>query len=230
MKIFLAFAFRDQDRDLVGYLDQLLASQYVQPVTGEGLGGEQLNPAVQQRIDKSDALLGLLTRREATLAGGFTTHQWVLDEIGYARAHHKPAIALVEEGVDLGGMYQPHEYILFDRATLVPALLRASETIGLWKRESGRTVKVQILPPSLAKRIGSGANGVRCTHRLWLQGTYTGWAEVTPVPEGGGTFLYVEGVQEEHLIQIRIEDNGKVWQSRATSQWMQVALVTGRGE
>jgi hypothetical protein len=230
MKVFMAFAFHPQDKELVGHVDQLLASHHVQPVTGEGLGGEQLNPAVQARIDKCDALVALATQRDAKQSGGFTTHQWVLDELGYARNQKKQAIAVIENGVDVGGMYQPHEYIPLDRAQPLPAILRLSEAIGLWRQQKGRTVKVQIMPSALATTLGGWANGVHCAYRLWLQGKYSDWIAVTPVPEGGGAFVWVEGVQEEHLIQVQITNKGKVWISPATSQWMQVALKVGGGK
>ena len=230
MKVFLAFAFRPQDTELVGHVGRLLASQHLTAVTGEGLGGEQLTPAVQDRIDRCDALVGLATRRDQKQGGGYTTHQWVLDEIGYARGQKKRAIAVVENGVDVGGMYQPHEYIPLDTTQPLPALLRLAETLGLWKQETGRTLKVQILPPALATKLGAGANGAQCSYRLWLQGKSSDWTSVTPQPEGGGTFIWVEGVQEEHLVQIQIKDKGKVWQSLATSQWIQVELKTGGGQ
>jgi hypothetical protein len=225
MNAFLAFAFRDEDKELVGHVDRLLASHSIFSVTGEGLGGEQLTPAVQQRIDETDALIGLLTRRDAKVNGTFTTHQWVLDEIAYARNHGKRAIAVVEDGVDIGGMYQPHEYIQLDRDNVHLALLRVSETIGQWKRESGRTVKVQLLPEDLALQIGANGEGVE--GNLWRASKQTGWTTLTPVPEGGGTFVYVGGVQDDHLIQIRFKEEGNVWWSPATSQWMQVRLTPG---
>jgi hypothetical protein len=226
MKVFLAFAFRPEDKDLVGYVDRLLGSLRIQSVTGDGLGGEQLTPAVQGRIDKCDALVALLTRRDLKQAGGFTTHQWVLDELGYARNQRKRVIAVIEDGIDVGGMYQSHEYISLDSANPLSALLRLSETMGVWQREVGRTVKVQILPSELAKRIGHPFVGVACSYRVWLQGRYSEWIDVTPVPEGGGTFVYAEGIQDEHLIQIQVKelDNARVWVSPATSQWMQVEL------
>jgi hypothetical protein len=230
MRVFLAFSFRPEDKDLVGQVGRLLASQHITTMTGEGLGGEQLTPAVQDRIDKCDALVGLATRRDQKQAGGYTTHQWVLDEIGYARGQKKRAIAVVENGVDVGGMYQPHEYIALDMAQPLTALLHLSETLGLWRREVGRTLKVQILPPALAAKLGSGGNGTQCCYRLWLQGKYSDWIRVTPQPEGGGTFIWVEGVQDEHLVQIQIKEKGKVWQSLATSQWIQVAVKPGGGQ
>lgn len=227
MKIFLAFPFRQGDKGLVGYIEQLLASQYVLIITGERLGGEQLTPAVQSRIDQAHGLVGLLTRRDQKVGSGWTTHQWVLDEIAYARTQKKRVIALVEDGVDVGGMYQSHEHIPFKRESLMEPLLVLSEQVGQWKNEFGRTVKVQILPESLAKKIGTAAVNVRCRNRLCLQGRYTEWHEVTPIMEPGGTFIYVEGVQDEHLIQIQVEDQRKIWQSLATSQWMAVRLSLG---
>jgi hypothetical protein len=231
MKVFLAFSFRPQDRDLVGQVEQMIVSHCrTRPATGENLGGEQLTPAVQDRIDKCDALIAVLTRRDAKQAGGYTTHQWVLDELGYARNNKKMAIAIVEDGVDVGGMFQPHEYIPLDPAQPLAAFLRLSETLSLWKTEKGRTVKVQILPPEFVAKIGAGASGGVCEYRLWNQGKYGTWIEATPVPEGAaGTFVYVDGVQDEHLIQIQFRVKAKVLQSPATSQWLQVAFKTGGG-
>jgi hypothetical protein len=227
MKVFLAFSFRPEDKEVVDWVDRLMATQEIRPVTGEGLGGEQLTPAVEARIDECDALVALLTRREAIANGGYTTHSWVRDELGYARAgRRKPAIALIESGVSNDGMQQPHEHIPFDRANPVPALIRLSETLRTWKREMGRTIKVQVLPPKLAAAIPRG-NGVRCRYRKWLLGRPTPWVEVTPVPELGGTFVHVEGVQEEHLIELEVEHQGKTWYSPATSQWMQITLEEG---
>lgn len=227
MKIFLAFAFRDDDRDVVRYVERTLAAHYVPIITGERLGGEQLTPAVQSRIDQCNALVALLTRRDQLQNNSWTTHQWVLDELGYARTKHKKVIALVEEGVNVGGMYQPHEYIPFDRANPLEAFLTLSETVGNWKREVGRTVKVQIQPSTLAKKLGSGGSKSRCHHRLWLQGNNTDWSEIKPVPEPGGTFVFIEGVQDEHLVQIQVEDQNATWESPATSQWMQIQLSRG---
>lgn len=227
MKVFLAFSFRAEDKTLVSYVDQLLASQLIHMVTGERLGGEQLTPAVKARIEQTDALVALLTRRDQLASGGWTTHDWVKDEIGYARTKGKRAIALIEDGVDVGGMYEPHECIHLKRDAVVDALLILSETVSSWKWDLGRTVKVQIQPQELAHKVGMSGSGIRCICRLCLNGKYSEWRDITPVPEFGGTFVYIEGVQDDQLIQIRIEESGKVWQSPATAQWLQVQLNSG---
>lgn len=227
MKIFLGFSFRNEDKDIFEQAGQLITSHLIHVETGERLAGEQLTSAVQQRIAGSDALVAMLTRRDSRQDGKWTTHQWVLDEMGYARANNKRAIALLEHDVDIGGMYQPHEYIPLDKVDPIHALMRLSDTIGLWRKELGRTVKVQILPDTVAKRLGSSDNGIKCRHRLWLRGAYSDWKDLTPVPEAGGTFVFVNGVQEDHLIQVQVQQASKKWESVATSQWIQVTVKSG---
>lgn len=227
MKIFLGFSFRDEDKEIVELVDQLIASHLVEVKTGERLGGDQLTPAVQRRIEESDALVGVLTRRDRRQDGKWTTHQWVLDEVGWARAKNRKVIALIEQGVDHGGMFQSHEHISMDKDGPLKALLDLSDTIGVWRRELGRTVKVQIMPDAIARKVGDGGDGLQCRHRLWLGGAYSPWQDLTPQPEAGGTFVFVNGVQDEHLIQVQVQQTTKLWQSVATSQWIQVTLKSG---
>ena len=193
MKIFLGFSFRDEDKEIVELVDQLIASHLVEMKTGEHLGGDQLTLAVQRRIEDCHALVGILTRQGKPQDGKWTTHQWVQDEISWARAKSRKVIALVEQGVDLGGMFQSHEHISMEKDKPLKALLDLSDTIGSWRRELGRTVKVQIMPDAIARKVRDGGNGVRCRHRLWLGGAYSPWQDLTPQPEAGGTFVFVNG-------------------------------------
>jgi hypothetical protein len=217
----------DEDKEIVELVDQLIAGHLVEMKTGERLGGEQLTPTVQRRIEDCHALVGILTKRDKKQDGKWTTHQWVQDEINWARAKNRKVIALVEQGVDLGGMFQSHENISLEKDKPIKALLTLSDNIGLWRQELGRTVKVQIMPDAIARKVGDGCNGIKCRHRLWLRGAYSPWQDLTPVPEAGGTFVFVNGVQDEHLIQLQIQQTSKMWQSVATSQWIQVMLKSG---
>lgn len=74
--------------------------------------------------------------------------------LAYARDKGKKAIALVESGVQVQGMYEPHERLTLEDGALVERLLDLSETIAIWRDDIGRTVKVQILPQTLAHRLG----------------------------------------------------------------------------
>jgi hypothetical protein len=225
--IFLAFAFRPEDEVLASQVEQLLASHDVRVTTGERVGGAALTPAIRARIERCDGLVALLTRRAgATARRG--THPWVLDELNHARSVNRRAIALVENGVPLGGANGENEYIPYDRGNPLPAFLALSETVNLWKADDGRVVKVKILPVTLGRKVLSGNGGIQCRHRLNFQGRYTDWKEVDPVPEPGGAVVFVEGVRDEHTIQLEVREPNATWVSEVTPQLVQVQL-TRRG-
>ena len=228
-KVFLSFAFRDEDRGLVTAVEQLLASYDLVAVTGKRLGGEALTPAVMQRIEECDALVALLTRRDLKTSGKWTTHDWVRDELNHARTKGIRAVALVENEVEVGGAYGEHERIPLDRSNPLDAFLSLSDTIGLWKRQEGRRLKIRIMPEELAALAGFSGGDLKCRYRFLVSGTPTEWREAVQIPEPGGTFLWAGGVQEDFLIQVQLEDGGKKWISPAYPQYVSVELKSVGG-
>src|SRR5437762_14343109 len=101
LRVFLARTFQTQDRDLVHSIDRLLSSHDVEVLTGDCAGGEKLEEEIRRRIEQSDGLVALRTRRDPIANSGadkWTTHQWVDDEYGMARSKNSKAVALVETG------------------------------------------------------------------------------------------------------------------------------------
>lgn len=235
MNIFLAFAFRDEDAELVGNLKQLLESHGIVVITGENLGGEELTPAVKEEIDNSDGLIAVLTGREKLAGGGWTTHPWVVDEMNYAIEKRKMAVALLEDGVALKGMAASRHHLQFDKGKQVKAILDVSEVVGKWKKKLGRTVKFQILPPSLATRLATD-NLIKCKYKIWSKGNSSSeWndaREARIAPEDFATFVYVDGVQDDQQVQLQVKDHGTdtEWLSTAKSQWMQIELSQKKPE
>lgn len=223
MQVFLAYSFRDQDRDLVAEVDQLLESHGVRVVTGEYLAGEQLTPAVQQRIESADGLIALLTRRDELANGGWTTHAWVQDELNFARNKDIHAVPVVEKGINVGGMYAENERIDYDRENPLAAFLHLSHTIALWKNDSGRLLTVQIQPDDLALQVGLANGGVQCRYRLIGGGPPSPWKVVEPFPDVGGTFIQV-GVSDNASIQLEISMQATRWVSEVTTPWPQIEL------
>lgn len=228
-RVFLAYSFRDEDRELVTFVEHLLASHDVLAVTGEAVGGGGITPTVQSRIQASDGLIALLTRGDPLAEGGWTTHPWVRDELIHARGFGKPAIALCENGVPTAGMYSDHERIDFARDRVLDALLALSRTLGEWRRRSGRTLKVQILPEDVAAKLGAGNGAVQCRYRFIAGDNVHEWQDARPIPEVGGTFVYVRGVQDHFLIQLEVGVGPTRWYSPATSQFLPVLLRAGGG-
>lgn len=226
--VFLSHSFQDEDRELVANVDRLLASHGIRTLTGRRLGGQLLAPEIERRIRDANGLIALMTRRDGLPNGGWTTHAWVQDEIGIARACNRHCVAVVESGVAPPGATAGHEWIPFDRSSPLAALLSLSETIAIWKQAVGRTVKVQILPENLARGIGQGNGNFECRYRLMREGQFCEWITVKPVLEPGGTFVYVAGVNDDHAIQLSVQAAERHWLSPARSQWMVIQLEAQR--
>lgn len=223
--VFLGFAFREVDRELVDHIERLLESHGLKATTGKAVGGERLNEAVEARIRNADAFVGLLTRREQFANGGWSTHGWIKDELRYARDQSRPAIALVETDVKVEGMEQPQENIPLDRAAPLEAFLRLSETMAEWKRKAGRTLRVRLQPDDIAELVTADAAGVLCQYRFVDdRGQPTPYMNGRVSEEAGGIVLYVDGVGDQHHIQVKIEAANRVWRSPVEPQLMQITL------
>jgi hypothetical protein len=222
--VFLSCHFGEVDRELVRRVEGLLESHNLRVATGEELGGGELTAEVMDRIKNCDALVALMTKREEPPNSG-GTHPWVVDEFKHAKNLHKPSIALVVPGVQVVGAYQEYERINYDPGDATKSFLKLSKTVGIWKSQAGRLLKVQLLPRDVAEQI-AGANGnARCMYRLCAyDGSFGSWQQIGAIPEGDGTYVYLKGVTDEARVQIRAEVSGRIWTSRVLSQWMPVEL------
>ena len=215
-RLFLSFSFREADRSLVSQVERLLDSHDVTCMTGKRLGGEALTPAVQERIDQCDGLVALLTRRDQLASGKWTTHDWVRDELNYARDHDKRTIALIEEDVQTGGAFGENEWIPLNRDMPLEAFLSLSETVGLWKRESGRRLTLQILPQQLAEVTATAPVEPVCRYRYYTaNGQPSDWLEAKQMPQQGGLFVFLHGIQDDYYVQLRVQYGTETWMSRA---------------
>jgi len=137
MKVFLSYSFSGADSDLAQGLECLFSSQNVPVVTGRRLSGGQLTPEVRQRIDGSDGVVALKTRRERVSdpsENRWRSSPWIDYEYAHVRDNGKQAIALVEDGIEIPGPFENSERIPFDRADMLEAFL------GL-DRWSGRRIR-----------------------------------------------------------------------------------------
>jgi hypothetical protein len=221
--VFIGFSF-EQDRSLAAHVETLLDSHGIRSVTGEVLGGGALTPAVEDRIAKADAFVGLLTARTQLPNGEYTTHGWVRDELVIARLKQKPAVALVDHRVALNGAYQEHERIRFDTTEPLAAFLKLSLTISEWKRNSERLIRVRVLPDSLSRRLRDAPG---CQFRITNEGKRGKWQHGELSLEIGGLFAFVRGAGENSLIELRIRRGNEVWASLAAPQWIHLRLRMG---
>lgn len=227
-KVFLAFPFNPKDGkpvlSFVKSVDRLIRSHGLATVTGETGGGGELTETIQNRIRDSDAVIALFTR-EKKLAGnaGWKPTDWVVGELTSARARRQRAVALVEDGVNVGGPFSANERIPLDLKAPAEALVRLSETIGVWKAEAGRFLLVRLLPAAAAAIASSGF--ARCQVRLVPpEGPPGPWQAATVRVKPGGVFLAVPGVKEDVSIDVEISDHTSRWKSGEFPQWVHVEM------
>jgi hypothetical protein len=223
-KVFLSSSFHPQDRALVTAVDSFLKSLDVLPVTGAVVGGGPLTPAIMDKIEQCDALLALATPGDVLPGGKFSTHPWVRDELNHARGRKMLAIAMVEKTVDLQGAYQEHEYIAYDPTEPLPAFMKLAETIALWRQRSWRKLRVRLMPENLGAKLAAET----CEYRFSLNGRVSPWRQTGLVREVGGTVAWLNGAEEDSLIELRVLVAGDQWVSRAVPQWIHVELEKAR--
>jgi hypothetical protein len=227
--VFLSSTFGDADREVVGQIESMLSSVDVQIVTGRRLGGGNLTAEVMKRIETSDGCVALMTRRERLGEPGserWATHQWVRDEINYARSHDVRSVALVEDGVSNDGAYLERERIPFRRESPLEAFLALLETIRLWRQEMGSTRVAQLSPGDLARRFYE-ERGMRCRYRYVLgDGERSVWADAEPILAPGGTLVYLKGVRSAtDQVEVEVlEGDRRIMYSGATPQWLSIVL------
>jgi len=224
-KVFLAYSFRPANDQIVRQVDRLIRSHGLLPVTGEVLGGEGLTPEVQALIAQSDALVSLLTRdQKIQNKKSWIPTEWVRDELKSARDRKQPAIAMVETGVEIKGMFAENEYIPFDRAAPCEALIKLSQTIGRWKETAGRSLEIRLLPDAAAQ-MASQQTAI-CQYRLTRQLEKPGdWKDGRVARRPGGVFLIVQGAKLDELIEVKVvEGEAARWRSDEAPQWVHVEL------
>jgi hypothetical protein len=237
MKVFLSFHFVEEatrpsgeisNRALMQFARQLIESHGIEVITGERLGGGPLRPEVQRLIEDADALVALCTADVELAAGGYHCSEWVRGELDHARREVEiHSIALLETGVDLGGMFKDHEIIPLDRRAPLEALLALSQTLARWKTVA---LKVEVLPPELRELAADPEDELTCQYRLCDQGKFTDWQPVRLIPEREGTFAYIKAASTGQGIQFMLRHRGELWTSPVTPQRMRVELEKVRRE
>jgi hypothetical protein len=225
-KIFLSYHFDDgPNRELARQVEELLESHSILVVTGETLGGGALTPEIEKEIQAADALIALLTRRDKDAGTGkWTTHPYCVDELKHARAFKIPAIAFMEGDVEVAGMYQDNQYIKYDADRPLAAFLKLSKTLFRWRKQVGRTLKIQLLPEEVARANWANRNMCQWEYRLTSGMKETDWRKGRPQDEPGGLFLYVQVPDDTMMIEVRIVCQGKAWASKTASFYMPVSL------
>jgi hypothetical protein len=180
-------------------------------VSGEDLAGGGLKAEIDKRIRAADALVALLTPHNVP---GTTklAPPWIADEFALAKSLGKPAIRIIHGALTVGGMYAGDEYIPYSPDTLADTLIKLMRTLALWKRQSGRTMQVEIAA-SGSELPADAALAHQCDYQVFADFTEGPWTPAKVWPEPGALYAVVRGVPEQAKLRLRLNIGGAVWQS-----------------
>jgi hypothetical protein len=229
--VFLSFHFED-DNQLVTDIRSRVERQGLEPVTGERLGGSEVPRTVKDRIRTADATIALLTRRYRLgdpKLKLWDTYPWVRDELNYAYQLDKPAIAIVETGVEIAGAFSTYERITFEREQWAVALKKLEETLLLWTGGlPAKPFRVQLLGDKLSKQLRQ-ASQAHCRYRWWAPPSIPEeWTSAQILFITGGIYFFARRPPDESaLIEVQILEGDKPqWDSPWTG--LEVTLNLSR--
>lgn len=223
MRLFLAYGYNDRDH----WVEEL-----VFPVA-EALGwtidhglevfGGPLPETIRRKIAKADALIGFATRRQVDGSLSNRTHPWVEQELTMAQTLDPsiPYVVVREEGVDpLSGFvgtanYQEIRYSADSQARCLKDVVRALRHLA----DLTNRIKVKLSINGVAEEeLGRlvGHRSFVCEFRKWNEERFQpdGPFLANARQEGGSLFVKLNGVIADDLVSIRIQSQGKMWESQ----------------
>ena len=212
MKIFVGYGFNERDKWVENFVFPIIEAFGDEVITGEKLHGDLITEGVKQKIEKSDAFIGFMTRREEINKNKWTTHRWVTDEMAHALSKNLPAVEVRESLVDgQGGIADGRQIISYDEAARDKCLVELVQTIGKW--HDVNNVKLQLLPVECAAEIIPlyRKPGFGCAYRFLVDGNESDEIATKIQPIKGGLFVEVKNVPRQALIQVNIKYQNINW-------------------
>jgi hypothetical protein len=113
---FVSMSFDESNLDINQHVTGILDALQIDFETGERYSKDSIPEKVQNRIRNSDLFIIILVKRDKIEGGGYTTHSWLLKELGIAQGARKDVIAWVEQDIkDIAGLDYEKEVIYFER-------------------------------------------------------------------------------------------------------------------
>lgn len=116
--IFLGYSYRAVDDEFVSGFKDLLIDKGFKVLDGKADGLGSISQAIIEKIQLSDAIIIVMTKRDKKENGKFTTSAWLLEEKGAGIALGKHVGMLVEQEVDdseIGGIQGDNQRYYFTR-------------------------------------------------------------------------------------------------------------------
>ena len=113
---FISMSFAEEDEEINGYFIGLLEALSIKYLTGKQYSKESVPDKIKSRIDKSDILISILTRKHQIEGDKYTTSAWCMKEISYAQGKGKDVVIIAEKNItEIAGLNYEKDIIYLER-------------------------------------------------------------------------------------------------------------------
>lgn len=222
-KVFLSYTYRPHPDHaqalnvLESAARRLIECMGSRVIDGVDLGGQGLTPALEKRIQGTDALVALITP-QADQNGAVVRPGFVESEFNFARASLR-TIAILHSAFAPAGLGAQDEYIPHTEGEELETILKLAATLRIWHQDMGESLTVRVEPSDVARRFDQDL-GHNCEYRTRTGPEETRWIRTSIWPEAGGAFVFIPNVREDSLVRVRVNIDGERWQSVYASPQM----------
>ena len=219
-KIFISYHFDPKAIELATYIGDLVRGFDIKTEVGENVAGGTLTDVIKKKIESSDAMIFLLTKR-----GPNQNNDWVMAEVSHAQSVGVRTIGILEDGLGWPAPLVGQEYIPFQSIDSGKFWIKLSSSINIWKREMGRSIQAALLPQEFTEQFRDQLHALTASYQM-IDNRFrkTEWIPCRIGETLGGIGVFLEGVQEHKKIKLKINNNQRIWQSPPISQELQIKL------
>ncbi len=220
-KIFISYHFDPKARELTTLIGDLIRGFDIKTEVGDHLGGQQLTDAIKSKIDSCDAMIFLLTKRAEGLS-----NDWVMAEVAYAQNLGIPMIGILEDGLSWPSPLTGKEYIPFSTIDSAKFWIKLATTINIWKKVKGKYIRGTLLPDQFTSQFSkSDVASLKASYQMIDERfRKTEWKPCRIGDTVGGIAVFLEGVQDERSIKLKIEKGTRIWHSEPITQELQITF------
>jgi hypothetical protein len=221
--IFLSHHFDQGVKPLIDMLNRLIKSHNLDVIDGTKIPGEQITQSLNRLIDKSDAMIVVLSKRD-----GLAANDWVKHERSLASDKEIPFIALIENGLEKQeSVFSSYKHIIYTKDNISDALLQISETINEWKILLGERIEAYLEPADVVSIIRQNGHLPELVRYRFFNRRlgWSKWKDALIKPQSGGVSLVINGVSKESEIQIQVKTDNKTWISDVVNRNLRISVL-----
>ena len=214
MRIFVGYGYNDRDSWIDRLVFPLIAALGCEPVHAKISYGDPLTFKVKEILLSCHAMVGFLTRRDQAGDNRWTTHAWVVQELGIAYGQQMPTIEVREDGIDSQqGMGAAYQRINFSDASHDQCLVELALALASIRDEFS-VRRLRLGPPDVAENIRAKLNlGASCQYRIRNRNKESAPKPVEIVRIQGSLYVDIPKLKDDDFVEVSVGVGGREWRS-----------------